>query len=109
MAARLEEPDAYAIYALSARHTIMACQLVEEMGLAGRMKLIGNDRFSESMAFLRAGILTALIDKKVPLQGYQASRVLFDHLVKGKEPLQAVITIRPTILLGSDADGEDAD
>ncbi len=99
-----DHPDVCAVYSVSARHTVMACQVLADLGLSGRVKLIGNDRFPESVAALKAGVLTAVIDKKVPQQSFRAARLLFDYVLKGEAPPPAAVSVRPTILLRGNAE-----
>lgn len=97
----LNAKDIYAIYAQSARHTVLICELIEEMNLQGKIKLVGNDCFSDSISYLQKNILTALIDKKISTQSYVATKILFDFLVKGEYPSSNLTQIQPTIVLKS--------
>lgn len=97
----LNTKDIYAIYVQSARHTVLICELIEEMNLQGKIKLVGNDCFSDSIRYLQKNILTALIDKKVSTQSYVATKMLFDYLVKGEYPANNLTQIQPTIVLKS--------
>ncbi len=101
-----EHPDLYAIYSVSARHTVMACQVLEELGLSGQIKLIGNDRFPESIAGLERGTISAVIDKKISHQSYRASQLLFDYVTKADVPSAQVVYVQPSILLPSNANIE---
>ncbi len=94
-----QHPDTYAIYASSARHTVQTSRLLETLGLAGKIKLIGNDRFAESVIFLARGTLTAVIDKKIAEQSYQAAQALFNYVLKGSYPVSGTIQVEPTVLL----------
>lgn len=91
----------YAIYASSARHTIQMCHILKARNLSGTIKLIGNDKFPESINAIRDGVLTASIDKKISQQAYYASQILFDFLTRGKYPESDLIQIRPDILMKS--------
>lgn len=98
-----QHPDIYAIYACSARHTVQTCSLLEELGFARKIKLIGNDRFSESVEYLARGTLTAVIDKKIAEQSYLAAQALFNYVLKGSYPAAGTIQVEPTVVLGSNA------
>ena len=99
----LSEKDSYpfGIYASSARHTVKVCQIAEKYGLAGRVKLIGNDSFPETLSYLKKQVLTASIDKKISQQAYTAASILFEYLSLGHYPAQDVIQIQPDILMKS--------
>ena len=99
-----KHPDTYAIYACSARHTVQMCRTVREMGLEGRYKLIGNDRFPESLGYLRQGLLTAIIDKKIVRQSALAMQTLFNYVAKSQYPETSVLYVKPSVLLRSNVD-----
>lgn len=95
----MDNPDTYAVYSCSARHTVQMCRAVDELGLGGKIKAIGNDCFPESAEHLKKGVLTAIIDKKTALQGYTAMRVLFNYVVKGEYPPNSLINVKPSIIM----------
>ena len=90
-----------AIYSTSARNTVVMCNIIEELDLANKIRLIGNDCFPESMEFLSRGVLTGIIDKKVSDQSYHAAKTLFEYAVFGEYPQSPVIRIQPQVLLKS--------
>lgn len=96
-----QHPEVYAIYSTSARHTVQMCQVLETMELSGRIRLIGNDRFPESEEYLAKGTLSAIIDKKIMKQSYQASQILFNYVLKGEYPSSSTVYVEPSILLHS--------
>lgn len=91
----------YGIYASSARHTVKMCQLLEHYGLAGTVKLIGNDNFPKNLEYIKKRTLTASVDKKTSRQSYTAASILFEYLSLGHYPSQDVIQIQPDILMKS--------
>lgn len=93
--------DIYAIYSCSARYTMYMARVVQELGLTGKLKMIGNDCFEESMHLLRQGVLTAVIDKKIARQSYLAMKTLFDYIVKNEYPRGSLLQIRPEVVLHS--------
>lgn len=101
-----QDPEVLAIYSTSARHTVMMSLLVEELGLQGKVRLIGSDLFPESLEALESGTLTAIVDKKVPLQSYRAAQYLFDHVIKGAYPPSGTIFIPPSVLLHSNGSAD---
>lgn len=98
-----QHPDVYAIYASSARHTVQMGRVLETFGLAGKVKLVGNDRFTESVELLALGTLTAVIDKKIAEQSYQAAQVLFNYVIKGSYPASSTIQVEPAVILAGNA------
>lgn len=104
----LQHPDTYAIYSCSARHTVQMCRVIAELGLQGRIRLVGNDCFAESDELLRQGLLTAIIDKKVERQGYLAMQTLFNYKVKGEYPAGSTLSVLPAVVLRSGLEAENA-
>lgn len=102
----LQSGEIDAIYCASARYTILCCTILQELSLAGNVKIIGNDRFDESLAFLQQGTLSAIIDKKIYRQGYLAAKILFDYLVKGEYPPSNIIYVPPEVVLRSNVNPE---
>lgn len=97
------EPEVSAIYSCSARHTVCVAQAVQDLGMEKRLRLIGNDCFEESLDYLRAGVLSAIIDKKIARQSYTAMKILFDCAVKAEYPSTQNVLIPPEIVLRSNA------
>jgi LacI family transcriptional regulator len=69
--------------------------------MKGKLKLIGNDSFEESLDALKRGDLTAIIDKKIARQSYLAVKTLFDYIVKGEYPASGQLQLRPEVILRS--------
>lgn len=99
-----QNPDIFAIYSCNARYTVRMADAVAALGLQGRVRLIGNDCFEESIALLRNGQLRAIIDKKIARQSYLGMRVLFDYLMKSEYPPQDTIYVHPEVVLRSNVD-----
>lgn len=93
--------DIHAIYSTSARNTVLMSEIVQDMGLAGKIKLIGNDCFPESMDYLKKKVLTAIIDKKIEKQGFEAARILLEYAAREQYPKSPVIRIRPSVVMNS--------
>lgn len=98
-----QHPDTYAVYASSARHTVQASRLLEALDLQGKIKLIGNDRFNESVEYLTRGTLTAVIDKKIAEQSYRAAQALFNYVIKGSYPASRTLQVEPAVILAGNA------
>lgn len=99
-------PDTYAVYSCSARHTVQMCRAAAELGLTGKIKLIGNDCFPESVDYLKQGVLTAIIDKKSGRQGYLGMKTLFNYLVKAEYPQGSMIYVKPSVVMKSNVETE---
>ncbi len=78
-----EEPAlACSVFAVG---TEVLCQALDEEGLAGRLPVIGNDLFPESVHALLCGTLTNAIYKDPVGLAHQAMDALCSHLLSGGE------------------------
>ena len=96
-----KDSDVFAIYTCSARSTVYVTDVIRELGLVGRVRVIGNDLFSESAKALSDGSLQAVIDKKISRQSFLAVKTMFDYLVKKDSPHSDVLSIEPEVVLRS--------
>ncbi len=82
---------------VNSRATLVMAQALDELGLAGRIPLIGSGLYSESVQYLEKGVVTALIDKCPYEQCYQALEMMTDILVRNEAP------DRPVAYVGGEA------
>lgn len=99
-----EEPNLAAIYSCTARNTLPVCQAVKEAGMAGKVKVIGNDVFAESEAYLKQGVIQALIHKSPYQQSYLAAQILFNFVIKNEYPISSDIMIPSLVVLRSNVE-----
>ena len=97
-------PHTFAVYSSSARTTVAAARVAEDLRLDGKLRIIGNDCFSESLQLLRKGTLTAIIDKKVSRQAYLGMKALFDRTIKNEYPSGSIVYVNPEVVLQSTLD-----
>lgn len=99
-----EQPNVTALYSCTARNSLPMCQAIQEIGLTGKVKMIGNDVFAESMQYLQQGVMQALIHKSPYQQSYLAASILFDFVIKNEYPPSADIMIPPVVALRGNAE-----
>lgn len=102
----IANPDVYAVYSCSARHTIQMCRAVTELGMDKDIKLVGNDCFAESVELLANGVLNAIIDKKIRRQSYLAIQTLFNYKMKSEYPSASVLYVQPSVVMRSNLNNE---
>jgi LacI family transcriptional regulator len=73
-------PDISGIYAITARATYVACGVVSELGMSGRVKIVGSDVFEEMKPFFGGGTLHASIWKDQQAQAERAVTLLYQYL-----------------------------
>ena len=57
------------------------CKYMEKPGMADNFKLIGYDVLDENIRYLQNGLITHLIAQRPEVQGLNAVKALFRHLV----------------------------
>lgn len=97
----INDPTIGAIYSVNARGSVMIGNLVKEMGLQGKLRVIGSDLFDENVANMRAGVLHNIIYKNPYQQAYLATRRLMDYLIKGEKPIEDVKYVESVVLFKS--------
>ena len=70
-----------AIYAVSARETMIMCDVVSELGRSGTITTIGTDVFPELLPYFEDDTLTASIYQYPAQQAYTAVQTLLSHIV----------------------------
>jgi ribose transport system substrate-binding protein len=69
-----ENPSIKGIYATNESVAVGACQAVEELGLAGQVKIIGFDSSNTEISYLEDGVLNGMMVQNPYLFGYLAVR-----------------------------------
>lgn len=76
------------------------CRALGARGLAGKVKLITTDLFSEMSPYLQKGTITASIYQQAHRQGQMAVRLMADHL-SNKTPFPPKIYLSPGVVMSS--------
>lgn len=77
-----EFPGCRGIYTCS-YNAPFCCRFLKELGLAGRIAVVGQDLYSETVQCLRQGEISALLFQNQYQQGYEAVSRLADYLSRG--------------------------
>lgn len=74
------------LYSVNLRCSLMLARTVEELGLQGKIKLVGSDLCPESAEFMKKGIITNIIFKDPRYQGKIGAKRLTDFILHDKMP-----------------------
>ena len=88
------------IYAVTSRDTYNACCVVRDLGLSGRIKVLGSDVFSEQIPFFEDGTLHATVWKDQEAQAERAVMLLYQYLSErplSVEPIKIGIVMKNNI------------
>jgi len=66
-----------------------AAQAVDDLGLSGRVKVVGYDATASNIAYLKKGTVQFLIDQAPFSQGCRSVRLLVDAVFQGRKPAEA--------------------
>ena len=92
-------PDLAGIY-VNTVNCLPVCRALGAQQLAGKVKLITTDLFSEMAPYLNRGTIAASIYQHPHRQGQLAVRVLFEHLAN-KAPFSPTLHLTPGVVMSS--------
>jgi ribose transport system substrate-binding protein len=95
-------PDISMIY-VTAGGPFGAAKAVKDLGLTGKVGVVGFDHTPDNMAYLKTGEMVGLLDQAPYQQALDASVMLYNYLVTGKEPTAKVIPVVGKLLTPADA------
>ena len=78
-------PGIRGIYANNARTTAGMCSMLDMRTWEHKPIIVGSELFEESIAYLKKGILHAIIDQNGYQLGYKGISVIFEHMILKKE------------------------
>lgn len=88
------------IHAITSRDTFNTCAVVRELGLSGKIAVVGSDAFTELVGFFDDGTLYASVWKDELAQAERAVELLYQHLTDRPmsiEPIRIGIVMRNNI------------
>ncbi|NLK74748.1 MAG: LacI family transcriptional regulator [Clostridiales bacterium] len=98
---RLEsDANIVGVYSTTARNTVSVAKAVFHLNLQKKITFIGSEVFDENIRMLENGVIDAIIYKNPFLIGYEALKILFNHVLKGQEAKKQY-NITPRIILES--------
>lgn len=80
--------DIKGIYSNNARNTVQVCQVIKDLNLKNKIKVIGSDIFEENIGFLKEGIMQAIIYQNPSNQSYIGFKTLFNYIATPERPLE---------------------
>lgn len=95
-------PDLSMVY-VTAGGPFGAAKAVKDLGLTGKVGVIGFDHTPDNMAYLKTGEMAGLLDQAPYQQALDASVMLYNYLVAGVEPSAKVIPVEGKLLTPEDA------
>lgn len=95
-------PDLSMVY-VTAGGPFGAAKAVKDLGLTGKVGVIGFDHTPDNMQYLKTGEMAGLLDQAPYQQALDSSVLLYNYLVAGTEPPSKVIPVAGKLLTPKDA------
>jgi len=90
-------PDLDAFFGTDATSAIAIAKIVEEKGLAGKVKIVGFDDLDETIDYIKSGTVYATTVQRNYMMGYMGIEILND-IINGNAPAESVIDTGVTIV-----------
>lgn len=95
-------PDLSMVY-VTAGGPFGAAKAVKDLGLAGKVGVVGFDHTPDNMQYLKTGEMVGLLDQAPYQQALDSSVMLYNYIVAGVEPPAKVIPVAGKLLTPDDA------
>ncbi|MBP1884154.1 sugar ABC transporter substrate-binding protein [Sinorhizobium mexicanum] len=95
-------PDLSMVY-VTAGGPFGAAKAIKDLGLTGKIGVVGFDHTPDNMAYLKTGEMVGLLDQAPYQQALDASVMLYNYLVAGTAPPAKVIPVVGKLLTPADA------
>lgn len=95
-------PDLAMVY-VTAGGPFGAAKAVKDLGLTGKVGVVGFDHTPDNMQYLKTGEMAGLLDQAPYQQALDSSVMLYNYLVAGTEPPSKVIPVVGNLLTPDDA------
>jgi ribose transport system substrate-binding protein len=90
-------PDISLIY-VTAGGPFGAAKAVKDLGLTGKVGVVGFDHTPDNMEYIKSGEMYALIDQAPFQQAFDSTVTLYNYLVSGQAPAEQVIRVKGNIV-----------
>lgn len=95
------DPSIRALYSVNLRCSLVMAQVVEELGLAGKVRLVGSDLCAESALYMKRGTMTAILFRDPRRQGWLGAKRLTDYVLHEVSPPGSMEYVRSSLILKS--------
>lgn len=90
-------PDLSLVY-VTAGGPFGAAKAIRDLGLTGKVGVVGFDHTPDNLAYIGTGEMYALLDQAPFQQAFDSSVMLYNFLVTGEEPAEKSITVTGRII-----------
>ena len=90
-------PDLSLVY-VTAGGPFGAAKAVKDLGLTGKVGVVGFDHTPDNMEYIKSGEMWALIDQAPSRQAFDSTVMLYNTLVTGEAPKEKVIRVEGNIV-----------
>jgi ribose transport system substrate-binding protein len=90
-------PDLSLVY-VTAGGPFGAAKAIKDLGLTGKVGVVGFDHTPDNMAYIKTGEMYALIDQAPFQQAFDSTVMLYNYLVTGQAPAEKIIPVKGHIM-----------
>lgn len=91
-------PEIRAMFSVNARGSVLLSEIVRKKGLAGKIRLVGNDLFDENTQSMLDGVMQNIIFKSPYQQACEAAKALFAYLLHSEKPIKQNVIIESNVI-----------
>ena len=109
LSARLRAEPVAGIFSVTARGSVLAADLLRELSLAGKIRLLASDLFPENIRNMREGLVQNILFKNPYRQAHLAAKVLTDYMIRGERPAEETRYVDSIMIFRSNLSMYDVD
>lgn len=88
-------------FSVNARCSVILSEIIRKQSYIGKLRVVGSDIFEENVQSMKAGIMQNIICKHPYEQAYQATKIMFEYLLRGIIPLQRTLYVESNVVFNS--------
>ncbi|WP_180270782.1 LacI family DNA-binding transcriptional regulator [Sporanaerobium hydrogeniformans] len=96
-----EDSSIRAAFSVNARCSVILSEVIRRQGYAGKLKVVGSDVFEENVQSMKDGVMQNIICKHPYEQAYQATKIMFEYLIRGVVPVQRTHYVESNVIFNS--------
>lgn len=88
-------------FSVNARCSVILSEVIRKQGYTGKLRVVGSDIFEENVQSMKEGVMQNIICKHPYEQAYQATKIMFEYLLRGIIPSQRVVYVESNVVFNS--------
>lgn len=93
--------DITGVFSVSARLSVVLIKVIENLNMAGKLRVVASDLFKDTQAALQDGKIQSIIFKDPEQQAYLAVKLMLDYILQAVKPGTPVNYVETKLILHS--------